>query len=309
MFKLNFMIPLPSLPKIIEEKENRALFEIKGLYPGYGITIGNSLRRVLLSSLEGSAITQVKIKGASHEFSTIPNVAEDVVNILLNLKQLRFKMFSDEPQTITLSVKGEKEVKGLDFKVPTQAELINKDMKICTLTSKSAEIEMEILVEKGIGYEPIERRKSEKVGVGVIPLDAIYTPVRKVSFNVENMRVGDRTDYDKLNIEVETDGSITPQQAISMASEVLINHFNLITQSFEQSSTLVEKSEKEPKIKVDDLKISNRTLSVLSDGGIKTADGLSKKSEKDLLELAGMGKEGIKEIKKSLKKLGLELKK
>ncbi len=302
------MIPLPSLPKIIEEKENRALFEIKGLYPGYGITIGNSLRRVLLSSLEGVAITQVKIKGVSHEFSTIPNVAEDVVNILLNLKQLRFKMFSDEPQTITLLVKGEKEVKGLDLKIPTQAELMNKDMKICTLTSKSAEIEMEILVEKGIGYEPIERRKSEKVGVGVIPLDAIYTPVRKVSFHVENMRVGDRTDYDKLDIEVETDGSITPQQAISMASEVLISHFSLIPRSFE-SSILEEKSEKELKIKIEDLKISNRTLSALSDEGIKTANSLSKKSEKDLLKLDGIGKEGIKEIKKSLKKLGLEFKK
>jgi len=302
------MIPLPSLPKIIEEKENRALFEIKGLYPGYGITIGNSLRRVLLSSLEGVAITQVKIKGVSHEFSTIPNVAEDVVNILLNLKQLRFKMFSDEPQTITLLVKGEKEVKGLDLKIPTQAELMNKDMKICTLTSKSAEIEMEILVEKGIGYEPIERRKSEKVGVGVIPLDAIYTPVRKVSFHVENMRVGDRTDYDKLDIEVETDGSITPQQAISMASEVLISHFSLIPRSFE-SPILEEKSEKELKIKIEDLKISNRTLSALSDEGIKTANSLSKKSEKDLLKLDGIGKEGIKEIKKSLKKLGLEFKK
>ncbi len=302
------MILLPSLPKIIEEKENQALFEIKGLYPGYGITIGNSLRRVLLSSLEGAAITQVKIKGVNHEFSTIPNVAEDVVNILLNLKQLRFKMFSDEPQAITLSVKGEKEVKGSDFKVPTQVELINKDMKICTLTSKSAEVEMEILVEKGIGYEPIERRKGVKTGVGVIPLDAIYTPVRKVSFHVENMRVGDRTDYDKLNIEIETDGSITPQQAISLASGVLISHFNLITQSFE-SSAPIEKSDKEPKIKVEDLKISSRTLSALSNGGIRTASSLSKKSEKNLLELAGIGKEGIKEIKRSLKKLGLELKK
>jgi len=302
------MIPLSSLPKIIDKKENWASFEMKGLYPGYGITIGNSLRRVLLSSLEGAAITQVKIKGVNHEFSTIPNVAEDVVNILLNLKQLRFKIFSDEPQTIILSVKGEKEVKGLDLKVPTQAELMNKDMKICTLTSKSAEIEMEILVEKGTGYEPIERRKSGKAGVGIIPLDAIYTPIRKVSFHVENMRVGDRTDYDKLNIEVETDGSITPQQAISLASEVLISHFNLIVQSFE-SSVPVEKKEKEVKIKVEDLKISNRTLSSLLDGGIKTANNLSGKSEKDLLELAGIGKEGIREIKKSLKKLGLELKK
>jgi len=233
------MISLPSSPKIIEKKENWALFEIEGLYPGYGTTIGNSLRRVLLSSLEGAAITRVKIKGVQHEFSTIPGVEEDVINILLNLKQLRFKIFGDEPQVATLSIKGEKKVKGSDFKLPSQMELVNKTAPICTATSKSTELEIEILVEKGIGYEPVERRKKGKLGIGEIPLDAIYTPVRKVSFHVENMRVGERTDYDRLRIEVETDGTITPEQVLFRASEILINHLSLIKETFKKEEVIL----------------------------------------------------------------------
>ena len=226
------MFPLPSIPKIVEKKGNFALFEIEGLYPGYGVTLGNSLRRVLLSSLEGAAITKVKIKGAVHEFSTIPGVAEDVINILLNLKQLRFKIFSIEPQIATLSIKGEKEVTGADLKIPAQAELINKTAFICATTSKSSDLQMELLIERGMGYEPVEMRKKERVEVGDIPIDAIYTPIKKVGFHVENMRVGDRTDYDRLKIELETDGTILPEEAISTASELLIKHFDLIKKAF-----------------------------------------------------------------------------
>ena len=228
------MIPLPSAPKVIENKKNRTVFEIEGLYPGYGTTIGNSLRRVLISSLDGTAVTQVKIKGVSHEISTIPGVLEDVINIILNLKKLRFKMFSQEPQKATLKVKGIKEVKGSDFQFPSQVELVNKTAKICTITDKKKELEMEIQIERGVGYEPIERRKKEKLEIGVIPIDAIFTPIRNVGFRVENMRVGKRTDFDRLFLDIETDGTITPKEAFSQASEILVKHFSIFYEEEEK---------------------------------------------------------------------------
>ncbi|MDO8265086.1 MAG: DNA-directed RNA polymerase subunit alpha [Candidatus Parcubacteria bacterium] len=307
------MIPLPSQLKVTEKKGHSAQFIIEGLYPGYGVTLGNSLRRVLLSSLEGAAVTQVKIKGVNHEFSAIPGVLEDVINILLNLKQLRFKLHGDEPQKVTLKVKGEKKVKGSDFELPSQVELMNKDIEIATLTEKKADLEMEILIEKGLGYEPIERRKNKKLDVGVIAVDAIYTPVRKVSYKVENMRIGDRTDFDRLFVGLETDGSLTPEEAFAQASEILIKHLSVISENLkkeEAPAASKESSVKEDvlKIKAEDLKISTRTLNALSISKIKTVGGILKKSEKSLLDLEGMGDKGIKEIKKALKKLGLEIK-
>lgn len=245
------MLPLPKQPKIIEKKGNFARFEIEALYPGYGVTIGNSLRRVLLSSLEGAAVTQVKIKGVSHEFSTIPGVLEDVILILQNLKQMRFKMYTSEPQRATLKVKGEKEVKGSEFKFPTQVELVNKDCHIATLTSKSAELEMEIQIEKGIGYVPRETRKKEKVEIGTILLDAIFTPIKRVSFKVENMRVGARTDYNRLFLEIETDGTLTPEEALSKACEILVSHFSLIQGVYQkEEKTIVKKKSKAKEKKV-----------------------------------------------------------
>jgi len=228
------MLSLPQKPKIIKKEQNKAVFEIEGLYPGYGVTIGNSLRRVLLSSLEGAAITQVKIKGIQHEFSTIPGVLEDVITIILNLKQLRFKIFSNEPQRIILKAKGEKEVKGEDFEIPSQLELVNKSFHIATLTAKSASLEIEAMVEKGLGYQPKESRKKgrEKSEIGTIYLDAIFTPIKRVAFKTENMRVGERTDYDKLFLEIETDGTITPEDAFFKASEILVKHFDFLTEPF-----------------------------------------------------------------------------
>ena len=236
------MISLPSKPKVIKQEKNKATFEIEALYPGYGITMANSLRRVLLSSLEGAATTSVKIKGVSHEFSTIPGVYEDVINIMLNLKQLRFKIFTEESQKVTLKVKGEKEVKSSDLKVPSQLELVNKDAHIATLTNKTASLEMEVQVEKGIGYISREAEKKEKLEVGLIPLDAIFTPVKRVSFHVENMRVGKRTDYDRLFLEIETDGTIPPQEALAKASQILVKHFDIFAQTFSEKSS----SEKKP---------------------------------------------------------------
>jgi len=249
------MILLPQLSKVVNKKDNWAQFEIQGLYPGYGITIGNSLRRVLLSSLSGAAVTQVKIKGVQHEFSTIPGVLEDVIIIMMNLKQLRFKVHSEEPQKAVLNIKGEKKIKGSDFKIPTQLELMNKDCPIATLTDKKKELEMEIQVEKGIGYEPVERRKKQKkLEIGVIPLDAIFTPVKRVSYKVENMRVGERTDFDRLKLEIETDGTVTPEEAFFQASEILIKHFSLISEPFKPEpalikTTAVKKEKKEVKKK------------------------------------------------------------
>jgi len=245
------VVSLPLKPKIIKKEKNKAIFEIEALYPGYGVTIGNSLRRVLLSSLEGAAVTKVKIKGISHEFSTIPGILEDVITLMLNLKQLRFKMFTSEPQKATLKVKGEKEVKGSDFELPAQLELVNKDCHIATLTSKSAQLEMEIQIEKGIGYVPREVRKKEKLEIGTIPLDAIFTPVKRVALRIENMRVAERTDFDRLFLEVETDGTISPEEAFYQASEILVSHFNLFFQTF-------KKEEKIPPPKVPEKRVKKK---------------------------------------------------
>lgn len=321
------MILLPKEPKIIEKKDNWARFEIESLYPGYGITIGNSLRRVLLSSLPGAALTQVKIKGVQHEFSTIPGVLEDMIVIMMNLKQMRFKIYTDEPQKATLKVKGEKEVKGSDFDCPTQVELVNKSCHIATLTDEKAELELEIQIDKGIGYEPIEeRKKNEKLEIGVMPIDAIFTPVKKVSYRVENMRVGERTDFDRLHLEIETDGTITPEQAFFGATEILIKHFSLLGDKFapidevktkkekkepkSSAETLSKKNKEEDstKIKVEDLELSANVLKALLENKIKNVAGILDKDESELLEFNGIGEKGIKEIKKILKKLGLEIK-
>lgn len=237
------MISLPLAPKIIKKGKNQAVFQIEALHPGYGVTIGNTLRRVLLSSLSGAAVTQVKIKGAQHEFSTIPGVLEDVVIILLNLKNLRFKIFEGDIQKLQLKVKGEKEVKGSDFKLPTQVKLANPDCHIASITDKKTELEIEIQIEKGVGYEPKEERAKKKLEIGTIALDAIFTPIKNVNFQVENMRIGERTDFDKLNLEIETDGTISPEEAFLETCQILIKHFSL----FAEAPNIQPKKEKEPK--------------------------------------------------------------
>jgi len=261
------MIPLPNLPKIIKKQGNKATFEIEGLYPGYGVTISNTLRRVLLSSLEGAAITQVKIKGVSHEFSTIPGVLEDVITILLNLKKIRFKSFNNEPQQIVIRQKGEKVVKAGDFEVSPELEIKNPDALVATLTSKSAQLQIEAIVEKGVGYQSIEQREEKKREIGMIPIDAIFTPVKRVSFQVENMRVGKRTDFDKLEMEIETDGTISPEEAFLKASEILLEHFSLFSKSYEKPKKIKmvkvkekpKKKEKVKKIKARSKKVAKKT--------------------------------------------------
>ncbi|MDP3764252.1 MAG: DNA-directed RNA polymerase subunit alpha [bacterium] len=220
---------LPQSPKIVKKEGNLAVIEVDSLYPGYGTTLGNALRRVLLSSIPGAAITTVKITGVDHEFSTIPNVMEDVIHILLNLKQVRFKLFKEEAITIKLSVKGERKVTAGDFqKVGGEVEIVNTEAYIATLTDKKATLEIEAEITPGIGYEPIERRKKDKIAIGSIALDAIYTPVRRVKFSAENMRVGDRTDFNKLIFEIETDGSIRPEEAFKKAVDILDEHIKIL---------------------------------------------------------------------------------
>lgn len=309
------MISLPSKPKIVKkEKEDKAIFEIDSLYPGYGVTIGNSLRRVLLSSLGGAAVTKVKITDVNHEFSTIPGVMEDVITIILNLKELRFRFHSDEPQVAKLKTKGEMEVKGSHLEVPTQLELVNPDVHIATLTDKKAILEMEIEVEKGMGYSSAEDRKEEKLEVGQIIIDSIFTPVKRVNFYVENMRVGKRTDYDRLFIEVETDKTISPEDAFFRATGILKDHFEKLS-SFEEEEVIKEEKEEEPKeedtneeLSVEEIGISTRTVNILKDNNIKKVKQLIKKRESAISELSGMGEKGIKEIKKALKKKKLQLK-
>ncbi len=215
--------------KKISKTEKESTFEIEGLFAGYGLTISNALRRALLSSLPGAAVTQIKISGIKHEFSTIEGILEDVVEISLNFKKVRFKFFSDEPQILTLEAKGEKEIKAGDIKTNAQVEVVNPDLHIATLTDKKAELKMEITVEKGLGYVPVESRKTEKLPVGVVAIDAIFTPVTKVNFTVENMRVGERTDYNKVEMTIETDGTILPSQALRKASNILKDHFEIIS--------------------------------------------------------------------------------
>jgi DNA-directed RNA polymerase subunit alpha len=235
------MISLPTSIKTKNISDNNSIFEIESLYPGYGITLGNAIRRILLSSLAGAAITEVKIKNAPHEFATLKGVKEDVLHILMNIKQLRFKIFTEDPQIATLVVKGEKEVTGKDFELPADLKLANPELKIATITEKGTQLEIEIKVEKGLGY--VFEDKEVKRSVGVIGMDAIFTPIKKVNYVVENMRVGKRTDFDKLLLEIETDGTITPEEALSQSLNILSSQIQYISENI----VIAEKKETKKK--------------------------------------------------------------
>lgn len=234
--------------KTVSENETEGVFEIEGLYTGYGLTLGNALRRVLLSSLPGAAITQIKIKGVKHEFSTIAGVKEDIVEIILNLKKIRFKLYSDEPQILSLKAKGEKKIIAGDIETNSEVEVINPKNHILSMTSKSAEIEMELTIEKGLGYVMAENRKADKLPVGVIAIDSFFTPVVSVNFTVENMRVGEKTDYNKLILFIKTDGSITPSKALHKSANILKDHIEKIAaievKEEEEVKSVKEKKEK-----------------------------------------------------------------
>jgi DNA-directed RNA polymerase subunit alpha len=235
--------------KTVSEDAKQGVFEIEGLYAGYGLTVGNALRRALLSSLPGAAVTYLKIKNVAHEFTTLSGVKEDIVELTLNFKKLRFQLHTDEPQTLLLKVKGEKVVTGEDIKLNSEIELVNPDVELATLTDKNAELEIEVTVERGLGYSAVESRKAEKMSIGQIGVDAFFSPVTKVNFTVENMRVGDRTDYNRLRLEVDTDGTVSPSAALHKTSSILKDHFEKIF-SLEVKEFAAEETEtKKSKVK------------------------------------------------------------
>ena len=321
-------VSLPQKPKIIPIDEFSAKFEIQGCYPGYGATLGNALRRVLLSSLEGAAANSVKIKGVSHEFSTIDGIMEDVVQVILNIKKIRFKMHSDEPVKVSLKFKGEGKVTAKEIKCPSSVEVVNKDQIIATVTDKKTELEMEFGISKGLGYVPIEQQEREDKEIGIIAIDAVYTPIKRVNYEVTNMRVGKRTDYNKITFDIVTDGSISPQEAFDKAVEILVEQFSALIGvevkqkepdkvepkeaefSKEKKEDKEEEAQEDPeKIKVEDLKnLSTRTLNVLEAGSIKKVKDIVNMTEEEVMGLEGMGEKGIKEIKKAIGEFGLTLK-
>jgi len=325
-----YKIIIPSRPRIVEEVDNRGVFEIDGLYPGYGHTLGNSLRRIILSSLPGASITSIKIDGISHEFETIDGIKEDVIVIILNLKKIRFKMISDEPQMVTLSIKGPKEVRASDIKTGGQVEILNGDSYIAEVTGK-VNLNIEMKIEKGLGFVPKEILQKEKVDIGTIAVDGIFTPIRRVSYEVENMRVENNTNYNRLRILVETDGTLTAREAFLKSIEIMIYQLKAIvdfkedieikkeiksskTESLNVSEEMFKEDKKLEnftdvlKTRTDGLDISTRTLNALTAANIRTLGGLARKKRDDLLEVEGIGEKGITEIKKVLSKFGLNLK-
>ena len=318
------LISLPQKPKYSKTGENSGKFEILGCYPGYGTTLGNALRRVLLSSLSGAALTSVKIKGVSHEFSAIPGVLEDVVQIILNLKKIRLRMEGEEPVKISLSAKGEGKITAKSIKCPSGVEIVNKDQIIATITDKKIELEMEMEVNKGLGYIPVEQQQRDEKEIGVIAIDAIYTPIRRVNYLVEDMRVGKKTDFNKITLDIETDGSVTPEEAFKKSIDILVGQFSALGElaveekevEKKEEAQLEEKEEdkkeeaKDPlKLKISELKgLSNRTVNVLEENKVEKVKDVVKMKEDELKELKGMGDKGIKEIRKAIGEFGLTLK-
>lgn len=319
----DYHIALPSKPRIVSESERSGAYEIDGLYPGYGFTLGNSLRRIVLSSLPGAAITHVKIPGVQHEFSTIEGVKEDVVTILLNLRKIRLKISSDEPQTITLSAKGPSTVTAASLKLPGQVEVLNPDQHIAELTGKGP-LEIEIQAERGLGYVPKEIHQKERVDIGTIALDAIFSPIRRVNYEVENMRVGDRTDYNRLRVFIETDGTITAREALERSIEIMIHQLKAVVgfkeeESHEAAAPMTEtkhvsREDKQAamdaemlKTRITELTLPPRVEAALDAASIRTVGGLVRKREDDLLAIEGLGQKGLQDIKRSLSNLGLTL--
>lgn len=322
-----------TLPKIKVKKEDgkNGIFSITPLFPGYGVTIGNSLRRILLSSLGGGAIYEIKVEGASHEFSSLDGVKEDLIEIILALKRIRFKLHENEA-SLSLEAKGPKEITAGDIKTPSSVEIINKDLPIATL-NKNGKLKIEMKARKGIGYQPSEERKDEERSIGSIAIDAIFTPVEKVNYQTEFTRVGKVTNYDKLTLEIETDGTVTPREAIQQAAEILEKHFSLVKEfksevkEIEAEPQRRKKTLPEPKTKKVDAKatpktakvdrtdykkliieeagFSPRTAKSLIDNKIKTVAGLNRLSDEKIQEIKGLGEKSFQEIQRKLKRWGL----
>lgn len=319
-------IVLPSKPKVIKEKDNKGSYEVEGLYPGYGHTLGNSLRRIILSSLTGFAITSIKIAGIPHEFSTIKGVSEDVINIILNLKKVKFSVVGSEEVVLHLKSKGIGEIKAKDIDVSGQVEILTPDAHIATITEKDTVLDIEITLAQGIGYVPKEMLQKDRVSVGTIALDASFSPIVHVSYDVEQMRVGDRTDFNKLIISIETDGSITPKAAFEKAVEIMIVQLKSIinfvdtepevessVSNTEVSSSTESNVDKDVlddvlKTRIESLEIGQRTINALIEANIRTVGGLIRKKEQDILDIDGIGSKGLEELKEVLSGFNLSMK-
>lgn len=306
-------IEKPRIETAESSEENYGRFVIEPLERGYGITLGNSLRRILLSSLPGAAVTSIRIDGVLHEFSTIPGVVEDTTDIVLNVKELLLKMHGAEPVTLRLEAEGEGPVTAADIEHSADVEILNPDLHIATL-DKGARLSMEMTVEKGRGWVPAERNKKEDQPIGVIAVDSIFSPVKKVNYEVKDTRVGHMTDYDQLVLEVWTDGSIRPDEAVSVAAKILIEHLQLfvnLTEAADDIEVLVKKDD-EPKdralsMTIEELDLSVRSYNCLKRAGINTVEELTKKTEADMLKVRNLGKKSLQEVKEKLAEYGLAL--
>ena len=299
----------------VDDTNNYAKFVCEPLERGYGITIGNSLRRILLSSLPGSAITSVKIDGVLHEFSTIPNVVEDVPEIVINLKNVRLKLDQNEEKTLRIDAKGPGEVKAGDIITDGTVEILNPDLHIATV-SEGGTLKMELTADMGRGYNNAEKNKKPDQPIGVLPIDSIYTPVKKVNYAVENTRVGQQVDYDKLTIEVWTDGSLKPYEALSLAAKVMTGHLELfidLSETAKNTQIMIEKEENKKErvleTSIEDLELSVRSFNCLKRAGISTVEDLTNKSEADMMKVRNLGKKSLDEVTNKLHALGLDFRK
>lgn len=293
------------------EEENYAKFVCEPLERGYGMTIGNSLRRILLSSLPGAAITSVKIAGVVHEFSTVPGVVEDVPEIIVNLKGVRLKYTDNEEKIIKIDFKGEGEVTAGDIITDSSIEVLNKDLHIATV-AEDGHLEIEMTVDRGRGYNVADKNKKPNQAIDVLPIDSIYTPVKKVNYSVENTRVGQTVDYDKLKIEVWTDGSLKPYEALSLAAKVMTGHLDLfidLSETAKNTQVMVEKEEsKKEKVlemPIEELELSVRSYNCLKRAGISTVEDLANKSEGEMMKVRNLGKKSLDEVTNKLRSLGL----
>jgi DNA-directed RNA polymerase subunit alpha len=321
----DYHVTLPSKPRVVAEDQFSGTYEIDGLYPGYGHTLGNSLRRIIHSSLPGATITQVNIDGIQHEFSTIEGVKEDVIMILLNLRKTRIKMDTDEPQELTLSVKGPKTITASDIVTPGQVEILNPDQHIAEVTGNT-KLDIVMRVERGLGYVPKEVLQKERMDIGAVTLDAVFSPIRRVNYEVENMRVGDRTDFNRIRMFIETDGTLSPREALERSIEIMIHQLKAIigfkeeevepkeelfgeTQPEEQAEgrTQQETDTEVLKTRISELGLTQRVEAALDSASIRTVGGMVRKREEDLLAIEGLGQKGLQEIKRALSNFGLTL--
>lgn len=297
----------------IGENKRYGKFVVEPLERGFGQTLGNSLRRVLLNSLPGVAVTNVRIEGVQHEFSTVPGVKEDVAEIILNLKNLSAKVFSDQPKVVTIDAHGDCEVTAADIKCDEEVEIVNRNLHIATL-SAGAHLQMQMTLEKGRGYVSSDRNKQPGMPIGVIPIDSIFTPIRKVSYTVEDTRVGQITDYDKLTLEVWTNGSILPEEATGMAAQILTEHLTLFVNLTENvvpvdfNEPEDDKKEKVLEMTIEELDLSVRAFNCLKRAGINTVAELVQRNQEDMMKVRNLGKKSLEEVEQKLIGLGLALK-